>query len=78
MGIGVEFNIFRDTMHVIAPLSGGPAAAAGLQAGDKILKVDGANIAGTGINTQQVFERLRGQNGTKVNLTVKRKDKKAP
>jgi carboxyl-terminal processing protease len=78
VGIGVEFNIFRDTIHVIAPLSGGPAAAAGLQAGDKLIKVDGNNIAGVGITTQQVFERLRGQNGTKVNLTVKRKDKKGP
>src|SRR5687768_14559102 len=35
-GIGVEFNIFRDTVHVVAPLSGGPSEAVGLQAGDKI------------------------------------------
>jgi len=78
VGIGVEFNIFRDTIHVIAPLSGGPAAAVGLQAGDKILKVNGANVAGVGITTEQVFERLRGQKDTKVNLTVKRKEKKSP
>lgn len=77
-GIGVEFNIFRDTMLVIAPLSGGPAAAAGLQAGDKILKVDGRNVAGVGITTQEIFEKLRGPKGTKVNLTIKRKDKKSP
>jgi carboxyl-terminal processing protease len=77
-GIGVEFNIFRDTIHVIAPLSGGPAATVGLQAGDKIVKVDGKNVAGVGITTQDVFEKLRGQKGTKVNLTVKRKGKKSP
>ncbi|KAA5549239.1 S41 family peptidase [Adhaeribacter rhizoryzae] len=77
-GIGVEFNIFRDTIHVIAPLSGGPAAAVGLQAGDKIIKVDGQNIAGVGITTQDIFEKLRGPKGTKVNLTVLRKHKKSP
>ena len=76
-GIGVEFNIFRDTIHVIAPLSGGPAAAVGLQAGDKIIKVDGRNIAGVGITTQEIFEKLRGPKGTKVNLAVKRKEKKS-
>lgn len=77
-GIGVEFNIFRDTIHVIAPLSGGPAAAVGLQAGDKIIKVDGQIIAGVGITTQDIFEKLRGPKGTKVNLTVLRKHKKSP
>ncbi|GEO02668.1 peptidase S41 [Adhaeribacter aerolatus] len=77
-GIGVEFNIFRDTIHVIAPLSGGPAAAVGLQAGDKIIKVDGQNIAGVGITTHNIFEKLRGPKGTKVNLTVIRKNKKSP
>ncbi|MGV3502274.1 MAG: S41 family peptidase [Adhaeribacter sp.] len=77
-GIGVEFNIFRDTVHVVAPLSGGPSEAVGLQAGDKILKVDGKNIAGIGITTQGVFESLRGTKGTKVNLTIQRKEEKKP
>lgn len=77
-GIGVEFNIFRDTVHVVAPLSGGPSEAVGLQAGDKILKVDGKNIAGIGITTQGVFEALRGAKGTKVHLTILRKEEKKP
>lgn len=71
-GIGVEFNIFKDTIYVISPLSGGPSEAAGIQAGDKIIKVDGENVAGTGINNEGVFKRLRGPKGTKVNLTIKR------
>lgn len=75
-GIGVEFNIFRDTIHVITPLSGGPSEAVGIQAGDKIIKVDGENVAGIGITTQSVFEKLRGKKGTKVNLTIKRKEEK--
>ena len=43
-GIGVEFNIFRDTVRVVTPLSGGPSEAVGLQAGDKILKVNGKEV----------------------------------
>jgi len=48
-GIGVEFNIFNDTIYVISPLSGGPSEAAGIQAGDKIVEVDGKPVAGIGI-----------------------------
>ena len=39
-GIGVEFNIYRDTVVVVTPLSGGPSEAAGIQSGDKIIKAD--------------------------------------
>jgi carboxyl-terminal processing protease len=77
-GIGVEFNIFRDTVRVVTPLSGGPSEAVGLQAGDKILKVDGKNIAGIGITNQGVFENLRGAKGTKVQLTIQRKEEPKP
>ncbi|MDX5482268.1 MAG: S41 family peptidase [Hymenobacteraceae bacterium] len=71
-GIGVEFNIFKDTIYVITPLSGGPSEAAGIQAGDKIIKVDGENVAGININNEGVFKRLRGPKGTKVNLGILR------
>ncbi|WP_205500337.1 S41 family peptidase [Rufibacter psychrotolerans] len=71
-GIGVEFNIFRDTLYVIAPLSGGPSEQVGIQAGDKILKVDGENIAGVHLSTETVFKKLRGPRGSKVNLTILR------
>lgn len=71
-GIGVEFNIFKDTIYVITPLSGGPSEAAGIQAGDKIIKVDGETVAGIGINNEGVFKRLRGPKGSKVNLSIQR------
>lgn len=77
-GIGVEFNIFKDTIYVITPLSGGPSEAAGVQAGDKIIKVDGENVAGIGINNEGVFKRLRGPKGTKVNLTIQRNATRKP
>ncbi|MER2997264.1 S41 family peptidase [Pontibacter populi] len=71
-GIGVEFNIFKDTIYVITPLSGGPSEAAGLLSGDKIIKVDGETVAGTGITNEGVFKRLRGKKGSKVNISVMR------
>lgn len=77
-GIGIEFNIFQDTIFVIAPLSGGPSEAAGIQAGDKIVKVDGENVAGTGMTNEGVFKRLRGPGGSKINLGILRKGTKKP
>ncbi|GAB3194274.1 carboxyl-terminal processing protease [Pontibacter aydingkolensis] len=75
-GIGVEFNIFKDTIYVITPLSGGPSEAAGILAGDKIIKVDGETVAGININNEGVFKRLRGPKGSKVNLAIQRKGSK--
>ncbi|MGW8121404.1 S41 family peptidase [Roseivirga echinicomitans] len=72
-GIGVEFNLLRDTLYVVTPLAGGPSEKAGIMAGDKIVKVDGENIAGIGMDNRQVFDLLRGPRGTKVDITVVRK-----
>lgn len=77
-GIGIEFNIFKDTVYIVAPLSGGPSEQVGLQAGDKILQVDNKDIAGVGLTTQGVFEKLRGSKGTKINLTILRRHEKKP
>ena len=73
-GIGIEYNIFRDTIYVVAPLSGGPSERIGLLAGDKILKVDEENVAGIGINNRGVLDRLRGPKGTTVGVTIMRKN----
>lgn len=69
-GIGIEFNIFKDTLFVVTPLSGGPSEKVGLIAGDKIVKVDGDNIAGIGLNNRKVFDKLRGPKGSEVMLSV--------
>lgn len=71
-GVGIEFNIFRDTIVVLAPLSGGPSEKVGLLAGDKIVSVDGENVGGIGITNQGVIDRLRGKKGTKVEVGIKR------
>lgn len=72
-GIGVEFNILRDTLYVVNPLPGGPSAKAGILAGDKIVSVDGENIAGIGISNRVIFDMLRGPSGTGVTVGVLRK-----
>ena len=73
-GIGIEFNIIRDTIYVVAPLSGGPSEEAGLSSGDKIVKVDGEVVAGIGVDNRKVYELLRGKKGTEVKLGIKRRN----
>jgi carboxyl-terminal processing protease len=72
-GIGVEFGIIRDTIYVVAPLTGGPSEKLGIQSGDQIIRVDGKTVAGTGITNRDVFDLLRGPRGSKVNVDIKRK-----
>ncbi len=75
-GVGIEFNIFRDTIVVLAPLSGGPSEKVGLLAGDKIVTVDGETVAGVGITNRGVIDRLRGDKGTEVVVGIKRQRNK--
>jgi carboxyl-terminal processing protease len=75
-GIGVEFNILRDTLYVVTPLSGGPSEKVGIRAGDRIVKVNGKNLAGIGLKNSDVYESLRGDKGTKVEMEIKRPGKK--
>jgi carboxyl-terminal processing protease len=75
-GIGVEFGIIRDTIYVVAPLTGGPSEKLGIQSGDQIIKVDGKTVAGTGITNRDVFDLLRGPRGSKVIVDIRRKSQK--
>jgi carboxyl-terminal processing protease len=75
-GVGIEFNIFRDTIVVLAPLSGGPSEKVGLMAGDKIVSVDGETVAGIGISNRGVIDRLRGKKDTEVDVEIKRQRSK--
>ncbi len=75
-GIGISFNIFKDTLLVVATIPGGPSEKVGLQAGDRIVQVDNKDIAGIGIENSDVFEMLRGDKGTVVNLKVLRNGQK--
>jgi carboxyl-terminal processing protease len=75
-GIGVEFNIFQDTVVVVTPLSGGPSEALGIMSGDKIVTIDGKNVAGVGFTNRDVQKHLKGPKGSKVSVAIKRKNNK--
>ena len=76
-GIGIEFNIFNDTLNVINVLKGGPGYKAGLLTGDKFLKVNDSLVAGNKTGADGFRKMLRGDRGTKVTITYLRNtDKK--
>ncbi|HLZ16589.1 MAG TPA: S41 family peptidase, partial [Cyclobacteriaceae bacterium] len=76
-GIGIEFNIFHDTLVVVAAISGGPSEAVGLRPGDKIVKVDGKLIANVKLTNADVQKYLKGPKGTEVKIEVFRKREKS-
>ncbi len=71
-GIGVTFQLVRDTITVIGPTAGGPSERVGIMAGDKFVKIDGEDAVGKKIDNEWVQKHLRGKKGTKVTVTVKR------
>ena len=73
-GIGVEFMIQKDTLMVVSPIEGGPSETAGILPGDRIITVEGENIAGVGLTNEKVMTLLKGEKGTVVNLGIKRTD----
>lgn len=77
-GVGVSFTINNDTIQVLEVISGGPSERVGLKSGDRIIAVDGKNVAGTGVTNDDVFGLLRGPKGSKIKLTVKRNSLPAP
>jgi len=72
-GIGVQFNIYRDTILVVNVIEGGPSQNSGLKAGDRIIKVNDTLVAGVGITNDQVMGKLKGPGGSLVNLKIRRK-----
>lgn len=71
-GIGIQFQIHNDTVCVIEAMSGGPAQKVGIMAGDRIVSVNGKNIASIDITNDDVFKLLRGEKNSKVTLGIKR------
>ncbi len=78
VGIGVRFQILKDTLMVVETISGGPSEKLGIRAGDKIVSIDGVNVAGVGLKNAQVREKLMGELGTKVRVDIQRKNTKKP
>ena len=72
VGVGIRFNILRDTILVVNPIPGGPAYKLGILAGDKIIKVEGDDVSGIGIKNAEVREKLLGDKGTHVKVHILR------
>ena len=71
-GIGVTFQLIRDTITVIGPTPGGPSEKVGIMAGDQFIKIDGEDAFGKKVDNEYVQKHLRGKKGTKVTVSVKR------
>ena len=71
-GIGVTFQLIRDTITVISPVAGGPSEKVGIMAGDQIIKIDGEDAFGKKVDNEYVAKHLRGKKGSKVTVGVKR------
>lgn len=77
VGVGIQFQIIEDTLTVINTIEGGPCEKVGVKAGDKIVMVDNENIAGIGLQTSGVRERLLGEKNSLVVLKIHRKGEKS-
>lgn len=71
-GIGVEFNLFRDTVNVIYVIPGGPSEKAGLRIGDKILRVNDSSVLSKTLPIQNIRKMIRGKSGSTVKLSILR------
>ena len=72
-GIGIEFNVFNDTVYVVTPLAGGPSEAVGIQSGDAIIKANNNSLTGKEASSTNIFANLRGKRGSEAKLEIKRK-----
>ena len=74
-GIGIQFYLLNDTIFVVNTISGGPSEKLGIQSSDRIVGVNGNNVAGIGISQDSIVSLLMGPRNTKVDVTVWRSGK---
>jgi len=73
-GVGISYDIIRDTVLILSVIKNGPSDKAGIKPGDRIIKVGNKNIAGSGIDDNGLRDLLTGEKGSKVNVSVKRRE----
>ena len=71
-GIGIQFNMNKDTLYVIQTVPGGPSERVGVLAGDRIIYVNDTLIAGVKMKNSDIMKRLRGKKGTNVTIQILR------
>lgn len=72
-GVGIQFQLIKDTILVITPIPGGPSEKLGIQPGDKIITIGKDTVAGKAIGNEAVIQKLRGKKGTSVDVGIKRR-----
>ena len=77
-GIGVQFTIQADTVHINSVIKGGPSEKVGLMAGDRIISVDDSAFVGKVVTNEETMRRLKGPKGTQVKLGIHRQGEKQP
>lgn len=77
-GIGVQFTIQSDTVHINSVIKGGPSEKVGLMAGDRIISVDDSAYVGKVVTNEETMRRLKGPKGTQVKLGIHRQGEKEP
>ena len=76
VGIGVNFYMYKDSVAIIKPIPGGPSDKAGLKAGDRILYANNYKLFGRKLHNDTLFSKLKGEEGSKLTLTIFRKSDK--
>ncbi|MBR4028889.1 MAG: S41 family peptidase [Alistipes sp.] len=71
-GIGIVFNAMTDTITVLSVIPQGPSDKAGVRPGDRVMLIDGKEVAGKGIKQDSMVKMMRGPRGSKVKLSIKR------
>lgn len=76
VGIGIQFMIYDDTIRVVKVLEGGPSQSVGLEAGDRIVTINGKAAVGKNISSEDVQKKLKGPNGSVVRVGILRSNSK--
>ena len=73
-GVGIRFMILRDTLTVVGVIEGGPSAKNEIEKRDRIIEINGENVASIGLTNEDVLKKLKGKIGTKVELKILNKN----
>lgn len=77
-GVGVQFTIKNDTVHVAGVIKGGPSEKVGILAGDRIISIDGEKYVGKEVTNEETMHRLKGEKGTEVKVQILRRGQHTP
>lgn len=75
-GIGIQFTIQKDTIHISDVIAGGPSEKVGIMAGDRIVEIDDSTFVGKVVTNQESMKRLKGPKGSEVKLGIFRQGEK--